>query len=139
MSKRIESERITINCSSEKNYNFLSDFKNFTRLLPEQVSNWQCSGDFCSFEVRGLPEIGLRIIDKTPFYGIRMKSEGKLPFNFTFNTIIEETAPQRCEVQLVIDSDMNPFIAVMAANPLQNFVDMLLSKLKVEMEKTMDN
>lgn len=135
MSKRIESEKVNILCSTEKVYNFISNFDHFSDLLPEQVENWQSSGDACSFEVKGLATIGLRITSKTPFSNVSMKGEGKLPFNFTFEVNISEIAPQESLVQIVIDSDMNQFIAMMAAKPLQNFVDILVSKLKMELEK----
>jgi hypothetical protein len=134
MSKRIESIKTPINCAAEKVYYFLGDFDNFTHLLPEQVDGWQSSGDSCTFEVKGLPKIGLRHSDKIAFEKISMKSEGKLPFTFTLDTHIQEHTPYQCQVQLIIDSDMNPFIAVMAEKPLQNFVDSLLIKLKDQME-----
>jgi len=135
MSRRIESEKVIIQCQPEKVYTFISNFDNFTRLLPDKVENWQSTGDSCSFEVQGLAKVGLRIIDKTPFSNVNMKSEGKLPFNFTFDANIHETSALQCEVQLVIDSDMSKFIAMMAAGPLQNFVNVLVDKLKLEMEK----
>lgn len=135
MSRRIESQNVQIHCRPEKVYSFLSNFDNFGSLLPEQVADWQSTGDSCSFEVKGLAKLGLRIIEKTPFSRISMKGEGKLPFGFTFNTIIQDSAPEQCQVQLVINADMNPFIAMMAEKPLQNFVDLLLPRLKEEMEK----
>jgi len=135
MSRRIETDLVAINCPSEKVFNFLSNFDHFTSLLPEQVTNWQSTGDSCSFEVKGLATLGLRIMSTTPFTNISMKGEGKLPFGFTFDTSIKENSPLQCSVQLVINADMNPFIAMMAEKPLQNFVDMVIEKLKQEMEK----
>jgi len=135
MSKRIESDKVSINCRSEKVYNFISNFDNFTKLLPEQVENWQSNGDSCSFDVKGLATVGLRIIGKEPFSKVSMQGEGKLPFNFTLDANILETVQQQCEVQLVINSDMSQFISLMAANPLKNFIDTLASRLKLEMER----
>ncbi len=135
MSRRIESQMVIINCTSEKVFTYLGNFDNFASVLPEQVANWQSTGDSCSFEVKGLATLGLRITSKTPFTCITMKGEGKLPFGFTLESLISETAAQQCRVQLVINADMNPFIAMMAEKPLQNFVDMVVTKLKHEMEK----
>jgi carbon monoxide dehydrogenase subunit G len=135
MSRRIESQKAMINCQAQKVYDFLSNFDNFERLLPDQVINWQSTGDSCSFEVKGLAKIGLRITSKTPCTEIIMIGEGKLPFGFTFTTFIHNTTAEQCQVQMVIDADMNPFIAMMAEKPLQNFVDMIIPKLKEEMEK----
>jgi carbon monoxide dehydrogenase subunit G len=135
MSRRIESQKLIINCLPEKVFNTLGNFDNFTSLLPEQVANWQSTGDSCSFEVKGLATLGLRITSKTPFSKINMKGEGKIPFGFNLETYIQDAGNQQCQVQLIIDADMNPFIAMMAEKPLQNFVDALLTRLKEEMEK----
>jgi carbon monoxide dehydrogenase subunit G len=135
MSKRIESERVTIKSSPEKIFNFIGNFDNFSELLPDKVENWQSTGDSCSFEVKGLATLGLRITERVPFTKVSMTGEGKLPFNFTLAAEMHETALQQCEVQLIIDSDMSQFIAMMAANPLKDFINTLVNKLKIEMEK----
>ena len=135
MSRRIESQNTIIRCEPQKVFGFLGNFDNFAALLPDQVDNWQSTGDSCSFEVKGLATLGLRITDKIPFTRLVMAGEGKIPFGFTLETDIQETAPGECRVQLVINADMNPFIAMMAEKPLQNFVDLLLPRLKEEMEK----
>ncbi len=135
MSRRIESEKLIINCPPQKVYDFLGNFDNFSSLLPGQVANWQSTGDSCSFEVKGMATLGLRITEKIPFTKISMKGEGKIPFGFTLDSFIKEISSQQCQVQMVIDADMNPFIAMMAEKPLQNFIDMVLPRLKQEMEK----
>jgi carbon monoxide dehydrogenase subunit G len=135
MSRKIESDRVSIRCTPQKVYDFITDFDNFGHLLPEQVVNWQSSGDSCSFEIKGLATLGLRITEKKPYSLISMVGEGKIPFGFTFNVLIDGDGEQNCIVQIVIDADMNPFIAMMAEKPLQNFVNLILPKLKSEMEK----
>ncbi len=135
MSKRIESDIVSINCQAEKVFGFLSNFDHFSALLPEQVINWQSNGDSCSFEVKGLATLGLRITEKLPFTKIGMQGEGKIPFGFTLDSFFESVSEQQCTAQMVINADMNPFIAMMVEKPLQNFVDMLIKKLKEEMEK----
>lgn len=135
MSKRIESNKVSINCPSEKVYGFLSNFDHFSALLPEQVINWQSDGDSCSFEVKGLATLGLRITEKVPFTKIGMQGEGKIPFGFTLDAFFEAVSAGQCMAQMVIDADMNPFISMMVEKPLQHFVDTLIGKLKEEMEK----
>jgi carbon monoxide dehydrogenase subunit G len=134
MSRQIESEKVTIKSHPEKIFNFIGNFDNFEALLPDKVENWQSTGDSCSFEVKGLATLGLRITERVPFSKISMMGEGKLPFNFTLETVIQETASEQSEVQLIINSDMSQFIAMMAANPLRDFVNVLVNKLKNEME-----
>ena len=64
-----------------------------------------------------------------------MQGEGKIPFGFTWDSLFQEMPDQQCEVQMVIEADMNPFIAMMAEKPLQNFINVILPRLKEEMEK----
>jgi len=134
MSKVIKSDAVTINRSQADIFKFISDFNNFGHLMPEQVINYQSQTDSCSFEIKGLATLGLRITEKIPDSKVTMKGEGKLPFDFTFiyaSDIISENA---AEIVLTIDADMNSFMAMMAASPLQNFVNLLATKLKEVME-----
>ena len=64
MSKHIESKKTAINCLPEKVYNFLGNFDNFGSLLPEQVSEWQSTGDSCSFEVKDFQKSGCAMLIK---------------------------------------------------------------------------
>lgn len=134
MSRRIESHVEKINCPAEQVFNFLSDFNNFSRLLPEQVANWQATADACSFEVKGLASLGLRITEKTPFSRIVMTGEGKIPFSFDITTSITMLSPAICQVQLGVNSGMSAIMAMMAERPLTNFIETLVSKLREIME-----
>jgi carbon monoxide dehydrogenase subunit G len=135
MSRIIKSEVTAIHCPAEKVYHFISNFNNFGHLMPEQVVNWKADDQSCSFEVKGIATLGLRITNKVPFSLISMKGEGKIPFGFTFDTHINQTDQNNCTVEIKITADMNPFIAMMAEKPLQNLVDMMMPRLKTEMEK----
>lgn len=135
MSRRLESQKVEINRNAGLIYNFLSNFDNFNHVLPSEVVNWQSSGDACSFEVKGLATIGLRIIEKTANSLVRMKGEGKIPFAFSFDFVINEQTVTLSEVQIQALADMNPFIAMMAEKPLLNLMDEIIVRLKQEMEK----
>jgi hypothetical protein len=135
MSKIIKSDAVTVNCSLAEIFGFISDFNNFGHLMPEQVVNYKAEADSCSFEIKSLATLGLRIVEKSPHSKVVMKGEGKLPFNFSFTCDLNELSQNSTEVVLTIDADMNPFMAMMAATPLQNFVNLLAGKLKEVMEE----
>jgi hypothetical protein len=134
MSKTIKSDAVTVNCPSAEIFGFITDFHNFGHLMPEQVVNYQAETDSCSFEIKGLAALGLRIIEKSPYSKVVMKGEGKLPFGFSFTCDLNALSQNSTEVVLTIDADMNPFMAMMAATPLQNFVNLSAGKLKEVME-----
>src|SRR4051812_19922146 len=64
-------------------YNYLSDFKNFKDILPEdKVENFECDKDKCSFNVKGITPLTIRIIEKVPYSKLVFESEGLAKFNF---------------------------------------------------------
>ena len=127
---KIESDKVQVSKSSEEVFTFLSDFNNFEKLMPEQVSDWKADKESCSFNIKGLASIGMRIVEKKPNNYIKIVSDGKVPFNFTLNVYLNEIDKTKTEGQLIFESDMNPFMKMMAEKPLKNFFNMLAGKLK---------
>lgn len=135
MNRKLESKKVAIHRINKEIFDFLIDFNNFSHLLPQEVVNWQTSGDACSFEIKGLATIGLRINEKIPYSSITMKGEGKIPFAFSFDFQISELSNVQSEVKIIAHADMNPFIAMMAEKPLINLMDEIVLRLKAELEK----
>ena len=127
---RIESEKVEVNNSAEKTFSFLSDFNNFQKLMPQQVTNWQSTTDECSFTISGMATIGMKITEKKPNSEIKIISNGKVPFNFNLNVFLSETTPDKCAGQLVFEADLNPMIKMMVEKPLTNFFNLLVVRLK---------
>ena len=127
---RIESEKVEVNNSSEKTFAFLSDFNNFQKLMPPQVTNWQSTADECSFTISGMATIGVKIVEKKPNSEIKIVSNGKVPFNFNLNVFLSEAAADKCNGQLVFEADLNPMIKMMVEKPLTNFFNLLVVRLK---------
>ena len=127
---KIESEKVDINTSASAVFNYLSDFNNFQKLMPPQVTNWTSTTDECSFTINGMATIGMKIIEKTPSTKIAISSNGKVPFEFKlFVSLIEKDA-NNCSGQLIFESDLNPMMKMMVEKPLGNFFNMLAQKMK---------
>jgi hypothetical protein len=111
-------------------YVFLSDFKNFASILPEdKVENFQYSGDSCSFTIRGITALTIKFIGKTPYTSIKFQSEGLAKFNFILEAKFTGEPDQQGQCQIELFADMNPFIKVMAEKPLKGLVDTMASRL----------
>lgn len=127
---KIESEKSQIEKPASEVFSFLSNFNNFQKLMPEQVTNWKSTEDECSFTISGMASIGMKIIEKTPNSLIRVTSNGKVPFDFTLNILLTENTPSQTTSQLIFQSDINPMMAMMVENPLTKFFNLLASKMK---------
>jgi len=103
---KIESDKSEINKSAAEVFTFLSDFNNFQKLMPPQVTNWQSTQDDCSFTISGMATIGMKIDEKTPNSLIKVSSNGKVPFNFKLDIVLTEVTPTQTSGQLIFDADV---------------------------------
>jgi hypothetical protein len=129
-STKIESDVVQIDNSAETIFNYLSNFNNFQKLMPEQVTNWQSTPDECTFTINGMATIGMKIIDKSPHHKISIVSNGKVPFDFNLFVLLTDKGNNTCTGQLLFESEMNPMLKMMVVKPLTNFFNILAQKMK---------
>lgn len=111
-------------------YNFLSDFKNFKSILPEdKVDNFEYTSDSCSFTIRGITAMTIKQISKTPYTSVKFQSEGLAKFNFILEAKFIGEAEKTGQCQIELFADMNPFIKTMAEKPLKGLVDTMAVRL----------
>ena len=126
---RIESQKAEVNKPAVELFNFLSDFNNYQKLMPDQVVNWKSTAEDCSFTIKGMASLGMKISEKIPNSEIRIIANGKVPFDFKLFCMIEDKGTASA-IQLLFDADLNPFIKMMAEKPLTNFLNLLVNKAK---------
>jgi carbon monoxide dehydrogenase subunit G len=125
---RIESEKVNVNQKPEEIYNFLGDFNNIGKLMPEQVEGFTVDGDTCKFTIKGMASLGLKYESKTPFTELVMAKHEKAPFDLKLICQIADCNNGTSELQLIFDADLNPFLKMMAEKPLKNFLNLLVNK-----------
>lgn len=127
---KIESKIVELQQPQEKIFLFLSDFNNFGKLMPPQVENWQSTRDECSFSVKGMATLGMKITERHPNERVVIISHGgKIPFSFTLNALVTPNG-EGSKGQLVFEADMNPMMRMMVEKPLTNFFNVLAEKMK---------
>ncbi|MEI6747755.1 MAG: hypothetical protein ACOYMF_08500 [Bacteroidales bacterium] len=133
----INSDKVLISRKNSVVFDFVSDFDNFGKLMPEQVTDWKSTVDTCSFTIKGMASLSMRMTVRQPNDKIVMKSEGKTPFTFELISQFVATDDNCTEAQIVFDANLSPMIAIMATRPLQNFVNILVHKLKEYSEENL--
>lgn len=124
----IESEKTVVNKPAEVVFNFLCDFNNFQKLMPEQVTNWQSTANEGSFTIKGMASLGMKIEEKTPNTTVKIIRNGKAPFDFNMLCKIADNGAQ-CEVQLIFNAELNAMLKMLAIKPLTNFMNMLAKNI----------
>lgn len=121
------SSQVNSNKSSNKDlFEFMGNFNHFKHLLPEEkIEDFECTDSQCSFQIKGLTKLTIKIKDKNPVQKITYQTEGLTKFVFTLHIhFIGET-----QSKVELEGDMNPFIKVMAEKPLTELVNTMSNKL----------
>ncbi|MCL2416444.1 MAG: hypothetical protein FWD02_00725 [Bacteroidales bacterium] len=130
---KINSNPVEIQASTKNVLDFLSNFDNFSTLLPPQITNWQSTEDSCSFTIQNMATLAMRIKEKSEDRLV-IESEAPSPFPFELICELEELGENTCRSMIRLHAEMSMMIAMMAKNPLQNFVNILNDQLKQKFE-----
>lgn len=128
----LESPKVTVQNNAAYLFNALCDVNNFEKLMPESIAKFEVTDiDSFIFGLKGMPEIKLRMKDKTPNSRIVLgAASDKLPFTLTAN--IEEISEASAAIQLVFEGEFNAMMAMMVKGPITKFIETLsenMSKL----------
>ncbi|NNF01419.1 MAG: hypothetical protein HKN22_01925 [Bacteroidia bacterium] len=124
---RIESETVKVGGSQKNTFDFLSDLNNIGSLMPEQVEDWECDGEKCSFKIKGMASLGMKYEEKVADSKLVLREEGKSPFPFKLICSIGE-GEENCDLQLALEAELNPMMEMLAKKPLKNFLDLLVNE-----------
>ncbi len=121
----LESPKVSVDKSAQQLFDSLSDVKNFEKLMPENIAKFEVTGeDSFIFGLKGMPEIKLKMKDKTPPNQLVLgAASDKLPFTLTAK--IDETAADKSDVQLFFEGEFNAMMAMMVKGPISKFIETL--------------
>lgn len=122
------SEWTNINAPAEEVFAFASDLNNLGSLMPEQVENWKATTDTCSFTIKGMADLSMRVTSRIPHTYIGLDPEGKTPVDFRLELDFRP-AGEQSEARVKLEAHLNPMLAMMAKRPLQNLVHIMAQKL----------
>lgn len=113
--------------SAENVYARLSDMSNFSNALPpnDKISNFVATTDTCHFAIEGMGEMGLRIAERKENSFVKYTADGSVRFNFNLWVQMKGVSETESRLRVTLKADLNPMLKMMAAKPLQKFVDSL--------------
>ncbi len=125
------SKPATLNANQKTVYEFLADFNNFEKLMPDQVTNWKSDKESCSFTIQGMADLTLKFTLKESFHTIKVEPEGKSPISFDLllNLKINDLDEQKTTGTIEINANLSPMMAMLAKRPLENLVEVMSEKL----------
>jgi len=129
---KIESKIGKSESSDEKIYNYISNFDNFKDLIPpDRVTDWESSGDKCSFRVDPVGRMSLQIIEKEPYKLLKMSSVPALsPHEFSMWVQLRKVEEDDTRIKITIEPKVNALLLPMIKSPLKKFVDALIDRME---------
>lgn len=134
---KIESKKVELNRNVEFVYEYLSDFTHFSMMANDKIENFKATQDRCSFTVKGMTDMGLKIIARVPNESITISNDTDIPSSMPLNFLIifefERVEPYLTKAVVKMELDANPMIAMMVKKPLEKFVNSLADGMKMMM------
>ncbi|SDE87302.1 hypothetical protein SAMN05421636_108135 [Pricia antarctica] len=111
-------------------FDFLTDLKNFEKLMPENIDKFELiNEDRFLFSLKGMPEIVLERKGQTPNSQIILGAASeKLPFTLTADIV--KLSEIETEVALHFNGEFNAMMGMMIKKPITNFMGTLSENLE---------
>ena len=125
----IETPKKKIAKSNKEVYEFLTDFGNFEKLMPDNVAKFELlEDDKFVFALKGMPEIILKKKEEQPYDSLLLgAASDKLPFSLKID--IDSVSDNESEVQWSFQGEFNAMMAMMVKTPITNFLNTLSENL----------
>ena len=125
-----ESKIVSIKRIDEDVYKVLSNFQNFSPFAQTaKLENWQAGDDWCQFDIQGIKNAGLKIIDKEPNKTIKFTGNEHVPFEFLIWIQLKAVAPYDTRMKITVKAKLNMMMKMMVKGKLQEGVDSIAEQI----------
>lgn len=110
-------------------FNFLTNAENYEQIMPQSKEKFVViSKDTFLFQLKGMPEIKLKIIETNePNLVVLGSTSDKFPFRL--KTHIEEAGSDKSEVNMEFEGEFNAMMSMMIKSPLKKFITALTENI----------
>lgn len=124
----IEGRKVIVNKSVAELKTMLQNPADYEKIMPSELQKFTTTENGFIFNLKGIPEIALRIDEVTDEHVVLSSAKDSLNFTLTGN--MKPLSDAQTEVQLVFEGKFNAFIKMMVEKPLTNFIENLTAKLE---------
>jgi hypothetical protein len=126
-----ESRKGKIASSAEEIFSFVTDLRNFAQFAPEgTITNWTAEKEICSFSVSMLGTVGFKIKEKVAFSRVIYEGDALKKNDFMITLSIFESSTDLSVVIISLNADLNPMMKMMAASPINQFLEMIVKEME---------
>lgn len=126
-----ESRQSKVDYSAEDIYFFVTDIRNFERFIPpDTFTDIKIDRNVCSFRAEMLGEVTIKLKEK--FFPDKVIFTGSARQINDFSLILNilSRGADKAEVKVDLSADMNPFLKVVADEPVRYFLAKLMEEIE---------
>ena len=140
MSTRVISDIQKIDSPIADVYSFLSDFSKIGTArqmgagqqmseISDKIENVVTTEDTCTFLVKGLGEMGVRIVEREEPKLIKLEGDGSVPFNFEVWIQLLDNGPYDTRLRITVEADLNMMMKMLLKGKLEKGINQLAEGL----------
>jgi carbon monoxide dehydrogenase subunit G len=111
-----------IRCSLSDVYQFLADFNNHQKLMPDNIQNWTSTYNEASFGIQNMVQLSLQVTERVENKLIKIVATGNPPFPVQLTWELEELG-DNTSVTFTVKAELNMMMKMMASGPLQKLAN----------------
>ncbi|MGE5420071.1 MAG: hypothetical protein ACM3UT_07780 [Chloroflexota bacterium] len=118
-------------CTPEEIFDFVTDIRNFQRLIPSgTVADWNASKDHCSFRVPRVGNVSLRLVSQERPGLVAYKGTALNDNDFEIVVHIRKNTIEKADVKIALNAELNPMMKMIASKPIGQFLEMLVDRME---------
>ena len=144
MATRVVSEVQKINSAIADVYAFLSDFSKIGKLiemarqmgagnqmpeLADKIEDVRTTEDTCTFMVKGVGEMGMKIVEREEPKLIKLEGDGRIPFEFQVCIQLLDNGPYDTRLRITAEADLNMMMKMLLKGKLEKGINQMAEGL----------
>jgi carbon monoxide dehydrogenase subunit G len=126
-----ESRTGRVLCNAQEVFRFVTDIRNFEQFIPSgTITNWQSEKESCSFTVSMIGAVSFRLSEKVSYKKVVYTGDALKMNGFSLVIDITGEGADPAEVKLFLSADLNPVLKMMAAKPIDQFLEILILEME---------
>ena len=118
-------------CTPPEIFDFVTDIRNLRQFVPDgTIDDLQIDSDSCSFHVSPLGKVSLNLSEKEPYNKVVYTGNVLQSNDFSLVLNIKENNAGKAEVNLKLAAHLNPLLKMMAAKPINSFLEKLIDEME---------
>lgn len=128
---KFESRTGKLTCTPPEIFDFVTDIRNFRQFVPDgTIDDLQIESDSCSFHVSPLGKVSLNLSEKEPYNKVVYTGNVLQSNDFSLVLNIKENNAGKAEVNLKLAAHLNQLLKIMAAKPINSFLEKLIDEME---------